>query len=123
MPRPSRFWGFCHDQWAQCAVAPAIRPAWEISAADLAVSLEITRDGAVAWSGSTSTSQIRRSLPSLVDCLFAEQSFPDGAIISTGTGIVPEITFTLAPGDTVTIEIDQVGVLTNTVVAGKDAVG
>jgi 2-dehydro-3-deoxy-D-arabinonate dehydratase len=104
-----------------CAVAPAIRPAWEISAADLAVSLEITRDGAVAWSGSTSTSQIKRSLPSLVDCLFAEQDFPDGAIISTGTGIVPEITFTLADGDTVTIEIDQVGVLTNTVVAGKDA--
>jgi 2-dehydro-3-deoxy-D-arabinonate dehydratase len=104
-----------------CAVAPVIRPAWEISAADLAISLEITRGGAVAWSGRSSTSQIKRPLPSLVDCLFAEQSFPDGAIISTGTGIVPEITFTLAHGDTVTIEIDQVGVLTNTVVAGKDA--
>jgi 2-dehydro-3-deoxy-D-arabinonate dehydratase len=106
-----------------CAVAPLIRPAWEISATDLAISMEITRDGAVAWSGRTSTSQIKRPLQSLVDCLFAEQRFPDGAIISTGTGIVPEITFTLAPGDTVTIEIDQVGVLTNTVVAGKDALG
>jgi 2-dehydro-3-deoxy-D-arabinonate dehydratase len=106
-----------------CAVAPAIRPAWEISAADLAITLEITRDGAVAWSGRTSTSQIKRPLQSLVDCLFAEQNFPDGAIISTGTGIVPELTFTLAPGDTVTIEIDQIGVLTNTVVAGKDALG
>ena len=106
-----------------CAVAPLIRPAWEISATDLAISMEITRDGAVAWSGRTSTSQIKRPLQSLVDCLFAEQSFPDGAIISTGTGIVPEITFTLAPGDTVTIEINQVGVLTNTVVAGKDALG
>ncbi len=106
-----------------CAVAPLIRPAWEISATDLAISMEITRDGGVAWSGRTSTSQIKRPLQSLVDCLFAEQSFPDGAIISTGTGIVPEITFTLAPGDTVTIEIDQVGVLTNTVVAGKDALG
>jgi 2-dehydro-3-deoxy-D-arabinonate dehydratase len=106
-----------------CAVAPAIRPAWEISAADLAITLEITRDGAVAWSGRTSTSQIKRPLQSLADCLFAEQPFPDGAIISTGTGIVPELTFTLAPGDTVTIEIDQIGVLTNTVVAGKDALG
>jgi 2-dehydro-3-deoxy-D-arabinonate dehydratase len=106
-----------------CAVAPVIRPAWEISADDLAISLEITRDGAVAWSGRSSTSQIKRPLASLVDCLFAEQFFPDGAIISTGTGIVPEITFTLAPGDTVTIDIDQVGVLTNTVVAGKDAFG
>lgn len=106
-----------------CAVAPAVRPAWEISPNDLAVNLEITRDGAVAWSGRTSTSRIKRPLQSLVDYLFAEQRFPDGAIISTGTGIVPEITFTLAPGDTVTIEIDQVGVLTNTVVAGQDALG
>jgi 2-dehydro-3-deoxy-D-arabinonate dehydratase len=106
-----------------CAVAPVVRPAWEISATDLAISMEITRDGAVAWSGRTSTSQIKRPLQSLVDCLFAEQPFPDGAIISTGTGIVPEITFTLAPGDTVRIGIDQVGVLTNTVVAGKDALG
>lgn len=103
-----------------CAVAPAVRPAWEISAADLAISLEVARDGAVAWSDRTSTSELKRPLQSLVDCLFAEQHFPDGVIISTGTGIVPEITFTLAPGDTVTIGIDQVGVLTNTVVAGKD---
>jgi 2-dehydro-3-deoxy-D-arabinonate dehydratase len=106
-----------------CALAPVIRPAWEISAADLAISLEITRDGTPAWSGNTSTSQIKRPLPGLVDCLFAEQDFPDGAIISTGTGIVPEITFTLAPGDTVTIEIDQIGVLANPVVAGKTARG
>jgi 2-dehydro-3-deoxy-D-arabinonate dehydratase len=98
-----------------CALGQAIRPAWEISAADLAISLEIARDGALAWSGRTSTSQLKRPLPELVDCLFAEQDFPDGAIISTGTGIVPEMTFTLAPGDTVTIEIDQVGVLANTV--------
>lgn len=104
-----------------CALAPVIRPAWEVSAADLAISLEITRDGAVAWSGRTSTSQIKRPLRSLVDCLFAEEHFPDGAVISTGTGIVPEITFTLAPGDTVTIGIDQVGVLSNPVVSGKDA--
>jgi 2-dehydro-3-deoxy-D-arabinonate dehydratase len=98
-----------------CALAQAIRPAWEISPADLAISLEITRDGAVAWSGRTSTSQIKRPLAELVDCLFAEQDFPDGAIISTGTGIVPELTFTLAPGDTVTIEINEVGTLANTV--------
>jgi 2-dehydro-3-deoxy-D-arabinonate dehydratase len=98
-----------------CALAQVIRPAWEVSAADLAISLEIARDGAVAWSGRTSTSQIKRPLAELVDCLFAGQDFPDGAVISTGTGIVPEMSFTLAAGDTVTIEIDQVGVLANPV--------
>jgi 2-dehydro-3-deoxy-D-arabinonate dehydratase len=102
-----------------CALAPGIRPAWEIDADDLAINLRITRQGAVAWSGSTHTSQLARPLQSLVDWLFAEDHFPDGVIISTGTGIVPEMDFTLAPGDLVTIEIDQVGALANRVITGK----
>jgi 2-dehydro-3-deoxy-D-arabinonate dehydratase len=40
-------------------------------------------------------------------------------IISPGTGIVPEMEFTLEPGDLVAIEIEEVGTLTNRVVAGK----
>lgn len=106
-----------------CAVAPGIRPAWEADVGDLAINLRISRKGAVAWAGATSTSQLKRSLQSLADCLFAEEHFPDGAIISTGTGIVPEIDFTLEPGDIVTIEIDQIGTLTNQVAAGKEALG
>ena len=102
-----------------CALAPGIRPVWEIDADDLAINLRITRQDAVAWSGSTRTSQLARPLQSLVDWLFAEDRFPDGVIISTGTGIVPELDFTLAPGDLVTIEIDQVGALANRVITGK----
>jgi 2-dehydro-3-deoxy-D-arabinonate dehydratase len=44
-------------------------------------------------------------------------------IISTGTGIVPEMEFTLRPDDVVTIEIEEVGTLTNRVVTGKAAFG
>jgi 2-dehydro-3-deoxy-D-arabinonate dehydratase len=106
-----------------CALAPGIRPAWEVDASDLAISARVIRGDAVAWEGGTSTSQLRRPLPSLVDCLFAEENFPDGVIISTGTGIVPEMDFTLQPGDLVTIEIEQVGTLTNQVVAGKTGLG
>jgi 2-dehydro-3-deoxy-D-arabinonate dehydratase len=102
-----------------CALAPGIRPAWEVDVRDLAVSLEVTRGDTVAWAGGTRTSQLHRPLPALVDCLFAEEQFPDGVIISTGTGIVPEMDFTLQPGDLVTIEIEQVGRLANRVVAGK----
>jgi 2-dehydro-3-deoxy-D-arabinonate dehydratase len=36
----------------------------------------------------------------------------------TGTGIVPPDSFTLAPGDTVRITIDPIGILENTVVQG-----
>jgi 2-dehydro-3-deoxy-D-arabinonate dehydratase len=102
-----------------CALAPGIRPAWEVDASDLAISMRITRDGGVAWEGGTRTSQLNRSLRSLADYLFAEEDFPDGVIISTGTGIVPEMEFTLEPGDLVAIEIEEVGTLTNRVVAGK----
>jgi 2-dehydro-3-deoxy-D-arabinonate dehydratase len=106
-----------------CALAPGIRPAWEVDASDLAIGLRIIRSDAVIWSGGTRTSQLNRPLRSLVDCLFAEENFPDGVIISTGTGIVPEMDFTLAPGDLVAIEIEQVGTLANRVVAGKTDFG
>ena len=36
----------------------------------------------------------------------------------TGTGIVPESNFTLQAGDTVDIEIDGIGTLSNPVVQG-----
>ena len=75
----------------------------------------------MAWSGQGSTAQLKRPLDELARYLFAAQDFPDGAILSTGTGIVPGIEFTLRPGDTVTITIDQVGELVNPVVAGKGA--
>ena len=106
-----------------CALAPGIRPAWEVDASDLAITIRIIRGDSVAWEGGTRTSQLHRPLPSLVDCLFAEENFPDGVIISTGTGIVPEMDFTLQPADLVTIEIEQVGSLTNRVVAGKPGLG
>ena len=102
-----------------CALAPAIRPAWEADAGDLAISMRIARGDAVAWEGATRTSQLNRPLQSLADWLFAEEHFPDGVIISTGTGIVPGLDFTIQPGDLVTIEIEEIGTLTNRVVAGK----
>jgi 2-dehydro-3-deoxy-D-arabinonate dehydratase len=42
-------------------------------------------------------------------------TLPAGAILLTGTGIVPADDFSLQPGDTVRIEIDGLGVLENPV--------
>jgi 2-dehydro-3-deoxy-D-arabinonate dehydratase len=102
-----------------CAIAPFIRPAWEVAADALSIRLEITRGGDLAYSGHTDTGQLKRTFGDLVHWLFAEQDFPDGAIISTGTGIVPELDFTLLDGDTVAITIDGIGRLTNHVVTGN----
>jgi 2-dehydro-3-deoxy-D-arabinonate dehydratase len=101
-----------------CALGPGIRPIWEVAdPTDLAISCAITRDGAVIWSAETSTALLHRRLDDLIGYLFRAMDFPHGAILSTGTGIVPDLDLTLTAGDVVRIEIDQVGVLTNPVVS------
>ena len=50
-----------------------------------------------------------------LEWLGREMSFPNGAMLLTGTGIVPPDAFTLASGDVVRITIDGIGTLTNTV--------
>jgi 2-dehydro-3-deoxy-D-arabinonate dehydratase len=107
-----------------CALSDGIRPAWEVPAADaLDVELIVERAGQVAWQGSTNTSQLRRPPWVLAEYLFREEQFPDGAIISTGTGIVPGMDFTLREGDQVTVRVDQVGVLVNPVAVGRERFG
>jgi 2-dehydro-3-deoxy-D-arabinonate dehydratase len=50
--------------------------------------------------------------------LFRCQSHPCGAVLSTGTGVVPDLDFTLDTGDVVAIRLEGVGTLTNTVERG-----
>ena len=47
--------------------------------------------------------------------LYRELDFPNGAMLMTGTGVVPGTDFTLTSGDVVKIEIEGLGVLENTV--------
>jgi 2-dehydro-3-deoxy-D-arabinonate dehydratase len=103
-----------------CALATGIRPAWEVDTADLAINMRVMRDGSVAYEGETSTARLHRSLTELVEVLFAPTDFPDGAVLATGTGIVPEMSFSLAEGDLVEIEIAEIGTLTNPVVRGRE---
>jgi 2-dehydro-3-deoxy-D-arabinonate dehydratase len=53
--------------------------------------------------------------------LFREDEFPAGAVLSTGTSLVPDLPFTLREGDEIRISIDGIGELVNTVVRGKAA--
>ncbi len=106
-----------------CALGPGIVPAGEIAdASALEVALAVRRGGGLVFEGRTDTAQIVRPLEDLVAWLFEEQDFPHGAVLSTGTGIVPDLGFTLEPGDEVTVSIDGIGELTNPVVRGKRAV-
>jgi 2-dehydro-3-deoxy-D-arabinonate dehydratase len=102
-----------------CALGPAIRLAGAVPDPDrLAISMRIRRGGEVVWQGETTTERLNRRPADLARWLYAGQPFPAGAVLSTGTGIVPELGFTLAPGDEVTVHIDGVGTLVNPVVRG-----
>jgi 2-dehydro-3-deoxy-D-arabinonate dehydratase len=99
-----------------CAIGPGIRTAWEVDDPhDLAITASIVREGQLAWQGSTNTSHLRRRIPDLVSWLTRETSFPEGFALATGTGTVPDWPFSLTLGDEITIEINQLGSLANTV--------
>jgi 2-dehydro-3-deoxy-D-arabinonate dehydratase len=101
---------------ASAAVGPAIVPTWELGElGDRAIRLTIRRAGEVHFEGSTSTAQIHRPLKELVAYMFRCNEFPDGAILMTGTGIIPPTEFTLEDGDDVEIAIDGIGTLRNPV--------
>ncbi len=75
------------------------------------IRLRIERDGRTAYEGETSTANMRRSFEDLAGYLFRELSHPDGAVLLTGTGLVPPDEITLEDGDVVEIEIEGVGSL------------
>ncbi|MEV5412876.1 fumarylacetoacetate hydrolase family protein [Thermopolyspora sp. NPDC052614] len=107
-----------------CGVGPAVRPAWEVADPyDLAIELTINRGGAVEWTGTASTGQLHRKLDDLVAYLFREDAFPDGAVLATGTCLVPDLPFTLRAGDGIVISIAEVGTLAASVVSGKEGMG
>lgn len=83
---------------------------------EIQIQLEVERGGQTAFCGATSVGQMARSFEDLVGWLGRDNSFPAGAFLLTGTGIVPGDDFTLAAGDVVRITIAGIGTLTNTVV-------
>ena len=99
-----------------CALGAWIVPAWEVDASALAISVSIERGGAEVFSGTTSTDQLHRAPQDLAAWLYRAVTFPHGAVLLTGTGVVPDTDFTLRENDVVSIAIEKVGALRNRVV-------
>ena len=99
-----------------CALGPAILTAPSVpDVGALSLQLRITRAGRIAFEGRTSIAQMKRSFEDLISYLCREQEFPSGAILLTGTGIVPPDEFTLLSGDIVEITVPEIGTLRNPV--------
>jgi 2-dehydro-3-deoxy-D-arabinonate dehydratase len=99
-----------------CAVGPVITPLAAMpSLPSVEIKLVVRRGGVNVFDGSTTLAQMARTVESLAEWLFKENEFPNGALLLTGTGIVPPDEFTLARGDDVSITIAGIGTLRNPV--------
>jgi 2-dehydro-3-deoxy-D-arabinonate dehydratase len=77
--------------------------------------MTIERRGNKVFEGLTPLAAMKRTFADLVHWLGLENSFPHGAVLLTGTGIVPPDDFSLAAGDFIAIEVTGIGRLTNLV--------
>jgi 2-dehydro-3-deoxy-D-arabinonate dehydratase len=100
-----------------CAIGPCIVVgSTEEVARTWTITLQIYRGGGIIFEGQTAVNQIKRRFEELVSYLYHSQTFPHGAVLLTGTGIVPGDGFTLKLDDRVRIEVNGIGVLENTVI-------
>ena len=97
-----------------CAIGPCILLISEPSRST-AIRIEILRGSNSVFGGNTTLAELKREPKELVSFLYRDNSFPNGAFLMTGTGIVPGDDFTLQHGDVIRIEIDGIGVLENPV--------
>ncbi len=101
---------------ASCALGPFITVgASETEAREWTIGVKIERGGAEMFAGETGVGKIKRSFEELAGWLHRSQEFPCGAVLLTGTGVVPANEFTLAAGDVVRIRISGIGELVNRV--------
>jgi 2-dehydro-3-deoxy-D-arabinonate dehydratase len=99
-----------------CAIGPCVVVgAGEADARQWTIRLQIQRGDEVVFAGETRIDQIKRRFGELIEYLFRSQTFPRGAMLLTGAGIVPPDAFTLASGDRIRITISGIGTLENPV--------
>lgn len=97
------------------AVGPCVYLTNEPLSAETNIYLSIKRNNIAVFEGNITLNQMKRSPQELVGFIYRESSFPHGSLIMTGTGIVPGSDFTLQSGDEISISIDKIGTLVNSV--------
>lgn len=101
--------------YRSCALGPGVVISSDAPPSSTEICLEILREGATSFAGSTSLSAMKRDCATLVDYLYRDNVFPNGCFLLTGTGVVPPDSFTLQQGDEIRISITGVGTLINSV--------
>ncbi len=97
------------------ALGPCLYVPQQPISPDTSIKITITRSGNEVFKNDISIKNIKRSFSELIEYLFRECEFNNGVFLMTGTGIVPPHDFTLQVDDVIEIEIDNIGILINTV--------
>jgi 2-dehydro-3-deoxy-D-arabinonate dehydratase len=101
---------------ASCALSASITPVWEAPSLPLTVSVSIDRGEQTVFAGETTSDTMKRRFDELVRWLLLALPMPAGAVLLTGTGLVPGSDVTVEPGDVITVEVGGVGRLVNPVI-------
>lgn len=97
------------------AIGPCVLVTEKPIAPSTTITILIKRSEEKMYEASTTIDQMKRTHDELVEFLFIECSFPKGAYLMTGTCLVPGNDFTLKSKDVITISIEGIGTLINTV--------
>jgi len=88
-----------------CAIGPCVLLSSEPLPPTTEIAIEISRQASVVFKERTTLAELKRDPLELVEYLYREVSFPYGALLMTGTGIVPPDEFSLDHGDVIKISI------------------
>ncbi len=100
-----------------CGLGPCVLlPEEPIDLPATKIVLSIDRNRDTVFQGETNLGELNREFEDLIGWLGRENEFAAGAVLLTGTGIVPPDEFSLEDGDKVSIEVTGIGTLTNPVV-------
>lgn len=97
------------------AIGPCLYVPAEPVDAGTIIKMSIHRNNQEVYHDETSINRMKRSFTELAGYLYRECAFPDGSFLMTGTCLVPPNDFTLQEEDVVSISIDNIGTLINTV--------
>ncbi|HYM11187.1 MAG TPA: fumarylacetoacetate hydrolase family protein [Bryobacterales bacterium] len=97
-----------------CALGPVLVTPDEIpDPYSLQMTCTIVRNGKTIFAGAVSTAKLYRRFEYLIEYLLRANPVPAATVILTGTGIIVTQDAALQPGDEVTIEVPEIGKLSN----------
>ncbi len=98
-----------------CALGPCLFVPEKPISTETQISISIKRNLKEVFANSIQLNRMKRNLPELATWLYKACKFQYGCFLMTGTGIVPPNDFTLQVDDEVSISIERIGTLRNTV--------